>query len=58
VALIQKQQIKLYNCGCGKEAKPGKRFIYGHNRNKDFLPSEDARKVVRSLGVKNGLKYG
>ena len=56
MALIQEQQ--LCECGCGKEAKPGRRFICGYNGKKDFLPFEEARKVVRSLGIKNSLEYG
>lgn len=48
---------QLCECGCGKETKPGKSFIYGHNGKKDFLPFEEARKTARSLGIKNGRIY-
>ena len=56
MALIQEQQ--LFECEFGFEVKPRRRFMQGHNGKKDFLSSEDTREVVRSLGIKNGLKYG
>jgi hypothetical protein len=48
---------QLCECGCGKEVKPGKRFIYGHNGKKDFSSFEKARNNVRSLGIKNSREY-
>ena len=38
---------KICECGCGLEVKPRRRFMQGHNGKKDFLPFEEARKVVR-----------
>jgi len=46
MALIQEQQIRLCKCGCGKEANPGRRFIYGHNGKKDFLPLRKAGRLL------------
>jgi hypothetical protein len=54
--MILEQQ--LYECEFGSEVKPRRRFMQGHIGKKDFLSSEDAGEVVRSLGIKNGLKYG
>ena len=47
---------KLCECGCGSPVKPGRRFIYGHNRRGVAVPAS-TRAKMRAAGLgKTGEK--
>jgi hypothetical protein len=53
-------QTKLCECGCGKEPKTGKRFVYQHHnigKTKHWTSFEEARKFARSLGLKKESEW-
>lgn len=40
------QEAKKCECGCGKMAKPGRRFVHGHNQKNKHLAVK-AKLVIR-----------
>jgi hypothetical protein len=44
-------KIKLCECGCEKYAKPGNRFIHGHNRQGKFHTKSTKEKMSRTMRI-------
>lgn len=45
---IRRDKAPLCECGCRERAKPGNRFLYGHNRKGTKLSKEHKRKILEA----------